>query len=116
LKAGSAASDGAANTTEPNDAERLAPNIRAAELIEIPSFPITGTSERFPFAEPASDGQKKRPGKIGRRFIENSWSIGGDNATFCACININIVETDRNIRDDAELRSSAQQFVVNFLC
>src|SRR5271165_6561534 len=53
LKPRGAASDSAADATKSDDAQRLAPNVGATELIEIPAFPVARASQSFAFAESA---------------------------------------------------------------
>ena len=114
LETGAAAGNGMANAAETDNTESLAPNIGAAELIEIPALPISGTSEKFTFAEAASDGHEQSPGKIGGGFIKNARSVGGDDASFGASVNIDVVEADGGIGNDAEFGGGAEEFFIDF--
>src|SRR5208337_3153735 len=114
LETEGAASNGAANTAKADYAEGFAPNISATELIEIPTLPIAGTSQGFTFAEAASDGEEQGPGKIGSRLIENTGSVGGDDNTLGAGVDVYIVEADGDIRHDAELGGGPEKLFVDF--
>jgi hypothetical protein len=114
LKTQSAASDGTPDAAETDNTESFAPNIRTTKLVEIPTLPVSGTSQGFTLVEAASDGEKKSPGKIGGGFVENTGRVGGDDTTLGAGVNVDIVEPDGYVGDDAEFWRGAKKFVIDF--
>src|ERR1035438_9679584 len=69
LKAAGATSNGAPDTAEADDAQRLAPDVCSAKLIEAPSLPVAGAGKLVAFYQAARNGHQKSPGKVGGSFI-----------------------------------------------
>src|SRR5207302_24242 len=104
---------GSADAARTEDAERLAPDIGADELIEVPAFPLAGAGERIAFNQAPRDAHEESPGKIRGRFIEYAWRVAGRDVATRAGIQINIVKSHCNIGDCAQARTSREEFIVN---
>src|SRR5207302_3835199 len=106
---------GSADAARTEDAERLAPDIGADELIEVPAFPLAGAGERIAFNQAPRDGHEESPGKIRGRFIEYAWRVAGRDVATRAGVQINVVKSHRNIGDCAQALPSREEFIVDSL-
>ena len=103
----------AADTSETEDAQRLAPDIGAAELIEVPAFPPAGTGQRIAFNQPPRDRHQQSPGKVRSRFVEYARSVAGCDVVARAGVHIDIVISNRDISHCAQVRRGGEEFFVN---
>ena len=106
--------DGLADAAEAQNAQRLAPDVGAAELVEVPACPLAGARERVAFDQAARDGEQQRPGEVGGGFVEHAGRVAGGDFVARAGVEIDIVEADGDIGDDAQIRRGGEQFVVDF--
>ncbi len=115
VEAPRAAGHGAADAPEAEDAERLAPDVGAAELIEIPAAPLAGAGESIAFNQAAGDGQDQRPGQVGGGFIEHAGGIGDGDLAARTGGEVDVVVADADVGDDAQSGRGGEDFVVNAL-
>src|SRR5467141_2348028 len=103
------------NPPEPDNAQRLPPHVCPYQLIQVPVFPISRTRQRFALAQPPRHRHQQRPRKIRRRFIQHSRCVCRCHASLRACRHVDIVESYRHIRGNAQFRCHAQQLLIDFL-
>ena len=101
-----------ANPPKPHNPQRLPPNVRAAKLVQVPAFPVSGARQLFAFAKPPRHRHQQRPRKIRRRLVQHAGCIRGHHAALGASRHVNVVETHRDVCGDAQLRRRAQQSLI----
>src|SRR5439155_15424333 len=103
------------NPPESHDAQRLPPHVCPHQLIQVPMFPFSRTRQRFRLAQPPRHCHHQCPREIRRRFVQNAGSVCRRYAPLRACCYVDVVESHRHVRRDAEFRRRLQQFLVYFL-
>jgi hypothetical protein len=81
-------------------------DVRSKEQERSPRLPVALSDEPVPLRQATGRCHEQRPGKIRGRLRQNARRIADRTPRRAHCRDIDVVEADRVIADDAELRSS----------
>src|ERR1700740_348701 len=104
----------APDSSESHNAERLAPNVSAEQLIKIPPRPGSRAHPFISFEQAPGNCHQERPGKIRGRVIENARRIRRNHVVLRAGGHIDVVEADRNRCRDAKFRRGSEKLFIHF--
>ena len=96
--------NGASDATDADEPELLPVQLGAEHEIERPAFPRAAADNALAFSKPARDGENQRPGEVGNRLGQHVGRVGDDDTARRRVSDVDVVEADRNIGDDLQLR------------
>jgi hypothetical protein len=98
------AGDGLPDPPEADDADRRAVDVRPQQEHRAPGLPAAGPDVTITLGEPPPGGHEQGEGKVGGRVREDPWCVPDRDAPTSAGGHVDVVEADRVVRDDLELR------------
>src|SRR5262249_24154484 len=99
------ASDGVADPSHPDDAERATDEVLAEPAQWIPRLPAAVTRILCTFAQPSGGCQQQGNGDVCSRLGEHARGVADADAPLCGGSQVDVVESDREIADHLQLRS-----------
>ena len=85
-------------------------NIVPCQKVNAASGPSTVKKISIRFYNPTGDGQQKCKRKVRRSLGQDVWRVGNKDSQFRSCGNVNVIESNSDIRNDAQIRKRAEQF------
>ena len=107
-----AARHGLTDAAEAVNPERLVVHVRAPQQSPLPLFPPAVANVAVPFDDATRDGQEKRKGQVGRRFLEHTGGVGHRDSTAGAPGHVDIVVAYAHVGDDPQAGRVAQDLLV----
>jgi signal transduction histidine kinase len=93
------------NPPEADDPERPSAERPAEHERRRPLPPRAGADNAVPLRNPPRNVEEKRNRELGRRLREDVRCVRNQNASSCRRLEVDVVEPDRVVRDDPEIRA-----------
>ena len=104
-EADAAVSDCPADAAEADDPECGAAQSTAEQKRRCPPPRFPGADPPFSLTDPAGGGEQQGPCQVGGGVGENVRGVGDDHPAGGTCGHVDVVESDRVVRDDPQTRS-----------
>jgi hypothetical protein len=95
--------NGLADPPCPEQPKGPAAQLEAQQLFGVPTAPVPAAHQVHTFDESTRGREDQRPGEIGSRIRQHPWRVGDGHLSHLGGDEIDVVVTDRDIRDDAKI-------------
>src|SRR5258705_715623 len=103
---------GLADPAEADDADRRSVDVGSHQEHRAPRLPVAGADVTVPFDEPPGGGHQQAPGEVRGWLREHAGGVADRDSARGAGWDVDVVEADREVADDLQLRAGAVEELV----